>query len=115
MVPPPTPARVGPGRALVCASRYNEAVSRRLVDGALAALAAGGYAADRVDVAWVTGAFELPLLLDRALATDRYELAVAVGAVIRGETPHFEFIAREATHGIGGGARLAPRHRTAHG
>jgi 6,7-dimethyl-8-ribityllumazine synthase len=93
--------RTIPGRALVCASRYNEAVGRRLVDGALAALANAGYGADRVDVAWVTGAFELPLVLDQALRTGRYDVAVAVGAVIRGETPHFEYIAQETTRGIG--------------
>jgi 6,7-dimethyl-8-ribityllumazine synthase len=101
MSPSDASTRTGPGRALVCASRFNEAVGRRLVDGALAALAAGGYDAGRVDVAWVTGAFEIPLVLDRALATGRYDLAVAVGAVIRGETPHFEYIALEATRGIG--------------
>jgi 6,7-dimethyl-8-ribityllumazine synthase len=91
----------GAGRALVCASRYNEAVGQRLVDGALAALAHAGYPAARVDVAWVAGAFELPVVLDRALATGRYDLAVALGAVIRGETPHFEYVAGEATRGIG--------------
>jgi 6,7-dimethyl-8-ribityllumazine synthase len=98
---PQSSPRTGPGRALVCASRYNEAVSRRLVEGALAVLAGEGYGAHRVDVAWVTGAFELPLIVDQGLATGRYDLAVAVGAVIRGETPHFEFIAREAARGIG--------------
>jgi 6,7-dimethyl-8-ribityllumazine synthase len=101
MRPTDTSPRTAPGRALVCASRYNEAVGRRLVDGALAALAKGGYDADRVDVAWVTGAFELPLVIDRGLGTGRYEVAIAVGAVIRGETPHFEYIARETTRGLG--------------
>jgi len=89
-----------PGRALVCASRFNEAVTRRLVDGALGVLAAGGYDAARTDVLWVDGAFELPLVLDRALATGRYRLAVAVGAIVQGETPHFTFIATEVTRGI---------------
>ena len=88
-------------RALVCAGRFNEAVTRRLVDGALAALAAGGYDAGQVDVVWVAGAFELPLVLDRGLRTGRYRLAVALGAVVRGETPHFEYLAAEATRGLG--------------
>lgn len=101
MRPTDASPRTVPGRALVCASRFNEAVGRRLVDGALAALAHGGYDADRVDVAWVAGAFELPLVLDRGLRTGRYDVAVAVGAIIRGETPHFEYIALEATRGIG--------------
>jgi 6,7-dimethyl-8-ribityllumazine synthase len=85
----------------VCAARFNEAVTRRLVDGALGALGAGGYGPDRVDLIWVAGAFELPLVIDRGLATGRYRLAVALGAVVRGETPHFEYIAAEATRGLG--------------
>jgi 6,7-dimethyl-8-ribityllumazine synthase len=89
------------GRALVCASRFNEAVTRRLVDGALGALAAGGYDAARVDVVWVAGAFELPLVLDRGLATGRYRLSVALGALVRGETPHFDVLAAETTRGLG--------------
>lgn len=89
------------GRALVCASRFNEAVTRRLVDGALGALAAAGYDAARVDVVWVAGAFELPLVLDRGLATGRYRLSVALGALVRGETPHFDVLAAETTRGLG--------------
>jgi 6,7-dimethyl-8-ribityllumazine synthase len=85
----------------VCAARFNEAVTRRLVDGALATLAAGGYPEDRVDLVWVAGAFELPLVLDRGLRSGRYRLAVALGAVVRGETPHFEYLAAEATRGLG--------------
>jgi 6,7-dimethyl-8-ribityllumazine synthase len=86
------------GRALVCASRFNEAVTRRLADGAMGALGAAGYDADLV---WVAGAFELPLVLDRGLASGRYRVAVAVGALIRGETPHFDFLAAETTRGLG--------------
>lgn len=94
---------VGPGaagRALVCAARFNEAVTRRLLEGALAALAAGGFDAGRVDVVWVAGAFELPLVLDRGLGTGRYRVAVGLGAVVRGETPHFDYIAAECARGI---------------
>jgi 6,7-dimethyl-8-ribityllumazine synthase len=97
---PRAPARDA-GRALVCAGRFNEAVTRRLVEGALAALAAGGYDAGRVDVVWVAGAFDLPLVLDRGLRTGRYRVAVALGAVVRGETPHFEYLSAEATRGLG--------------
>jgi 6,7-dimethyl-8-ribityllumazine synthase len=99
-MPTPTAAPTGPGRVLVCAARFNEAVTRRLVAGALDALAAAGYDATRVDVVWVAGAFELPLLLDRGLASGRYHLAVALGAVVRGETPHFDYLAAEVTRGI---------------
>ena len=90
----------GSARAVVVASRYNEAVTRKLLDGALATLAERGWPGERVDVVWVPGAFELPLALDRALATGRYRLAVALGAVIRGETAHFDVIAQAAAQGI---------------
>ena len=89
------------GRALIVVSRFNEAVTRRLLDGARAALAESGIGEADMDVVWVPGAFELPVTLHRGLATGRYRLAVALGAVIRGETPHFEYVAAEATRGIG--------------
>jgi len=88
------------GRAFVVVSRFNEDVTRRLLDGALGALAQAGWPAARVDVVWVPGAFELGLALDRALATGRYRLAVALGAVIRGETAHFEYVAQAAAAGV---------------
>ena len=88
------------GRAVVVVSRFNQAVTRKLLDGALGALERSGWPAHRVDVIWVPGAFELPLAVDRALATGRYRLGVALGAVIRGETPHFEYVASAAVHGL---------------
>lgn len=88
----------GSGRVLVVASRFNEGVTRRLVDGAQRALADEGY--DDVDLVWVPGAFELPLAVDRGLATGRYAMAVALGAVIRGETPHFDYVSSTASHGL---------------
>lgn len=95
------------GRALIVASRFNEGVTHRLVEGALSALAEAGYGEGRVDVVWVPGAFELPLAVDRGLATGSYALAVAAGAVIQGETPHFRFIAQAATRGL---SEAATRH-----
>lgn len=92
--PSPTPA----GRALIAASRFNEAVTRRLAEGARAALAAAGVDSETV---WVAGAWELPLVLDRGLATGRYGLGVAIGAIVRGETPHFDVLAAEVTRGLG--------------
>jgi 6,7-dimethyl-8-ribityllumazine synthase len=90
----------GRARAVVVVSRYNEAVSRKLLEGALGALATGGWAGEEVDVVWVPGAFEVPLAVDRALATGRYRLGVALGAVIRGETAHFDYIAAAAAQGV---------------
>jgi 6,7-dimethyl-8-ribityllumazine synthase len=63
-------------------------------------LVAGGYPDATVDVVWVPGAFELPLAVSRGLETGRYAFAVALGAVIRGETPHFDFVAGAATEGL---------------
>jgi 6,7-dimethyl-8-ribityllumazine synthase len=88
------------GRALIVVSRYNEEVTRRLLEGAREALARHGWDGAAVDVIWVPGAFELPLALDQALGTKRYRLGVALGAVIRGETAHFDYVAQAAATGI---------------
>ena len=70
------------------------------MDGALDALVRHGVAADDVDVVWVPGAWELPFAARRLLATERYDALVAVGAVIRGDTPHFDYVAGEASRGL---------------
>jgi len=88
------------GRALIVASRYNESVTRKLLDGAADALHNAGFSSDDVDLVWVPGAFELPVAVNHGLATQRYVLAVALGAVIRGETPHFDYICAEASRGL---------------
>jgi 6,7-dimethyl-8-ribityllumazine synthase len=89
------------GRVAIIVSRYNEAVTGRLLEGALAGCAEAGIARDAVDVIWVPGAYELPVAAAAAAATGGYACLVALGAVIRGETPHFEFVAGEATRGLG--------------
>ena len=87
-------------RFVVLASRFNEVITQRLVDGALDALVKHGTSYDDVDLVWVPGAWELPAAARRALVTERYDAAVAVGAVIRGETSHFEYVAGEASRGL---------------
>ena len=87
-------------RVAVVASRFNESVTQKLLDGALDALVRHGAAADDVDVVWVPGAWELPVVCRRLLVSERYDALVAVGAVIRGETPHFDFVAGEASRGL---------------
>ena len=82
------------------ASRFNETVTQKLVDGALDALVRHGAAVDDVDLVWVPGAWELPAAARRLLATERYDALVAVGAVIRGDTPHFDYVAGEASRGL---------------
>jgi 6,7-dimethyl-8-ribityllumazine synthase len=94
-----TPTGAG-RRFAVLASRFNQHVVEKLVDGALDALVRHGTSADDIDVVWVPGAWELPLAARRLLATERYEALVAVGAVIRGDTPHFDYVAGEASRGL---------------
>jgi 6,7-dimethyl-8-ribityllumazine synthase len=97
---------VGSGRRVaVVASRFNETVTRALVDGALDALVRHGVAFDDIDVIWVPGAWELPLAARHAMASDRYEAIVALGAVIRGDTPHFGYVAGEASRGLADASR----------
>jgi 6,7-dimethyl-8-ribityllumazine synthase len=91
----------GQGRRFaVIASRFNETVTQKLVDGALDALVRHGAEVDDVDVVWVPGAWELPAAARRLLATERYHALVAIGAVIRGDTPHFDYVAGEASRGL---------------
>ena len=87
-------------RFAVVGSRFNESVTTKLVAGAVDCLVRHGAAPDDVDVVWVPGAWELPSAVGRLLAADRYDAIVAVGAVIRGETPHFDFVAGEAARGL---------------
>ncbi len=84
----------------IVVSRFNESVTRRLVDGAIDALTRHGGVRENFDVVWVPGAWELPGATRVLLATERYDAIVALGAVIRGETPHFDFVAGEASRGL---------------
>lgn len=97
----------GTGRVAILASRYNEAVTLRLLEGAREACRDAGIADDVVDVLWAPGAFELPGIAAAAAATGRYSCLVALGAVIRGDTAHFEYVAGEAARGLG---EVAVRH-----
>lgn len=91
----------GQGRRLcVVASRFNESITGRLIEGALDALVRHGVAADDIDTVHVPGAWELPTAVRRACATGRYDAVVALGAVIRGETPHFDFVAGETSRAL---------------
>lgn len=91
----------------VAVARFNQAVTDRLLAGALEALVGHGVADDAIDVATVPGAFELPLCVQRLASTGRYDALLCLGAVVRGDTPHFDFVAGEAAHGI---SEIARRH-----
>jgi 6,7-dimethyl-8-ribityllumazine synthase len=93
-------ARAGSLRFAIVAARFNERITQRLVAGALEALRAARLGPDAIEVHWVPGSFELPQAAGHLAATGRFAGIVCVGVVIRGQTPHFEHIAREAASGI---------------
>jgi 6,7-dimethyl-8-ribityllumazine synthase len=85
--------------AIVC-GRFNDLITTRLLDGTAAGLGLHGVAEDDVTVAWVPGAFEIPLAAKAFAETGRYDAVVALGCVIRGDTPHFDYVAGGAAAGI---------------
>ncbi len=87
-------------RVVIVAARFNAHITEKLVEGAMDACVRHGVAFEDVDILWVPGAWELPPALMKALQTDRYDCAVALGAVVRGDTPHFDFVAGEASRGL---------------
>lgn len=96
----------GAGRRIaVIAARFNELVTSKLLEGALSGLARHGVAEDDVTVAWVPGAFEIPLTAERLARSGEYDAIICLGAVIRGETAHFDLVANEAARGIAEVAR----------
>jgi 6,7-dimethyl-8-ribityllumazine synthase len=84
----------------ICISRFNELLSSRLLGGATDALTRHGVAEEDVDVAWVPGAFEIPLVAGRMAASGVYDVVLALRVVIRGGTPHFEYVAAEVSKGV---------------
>ena len=86
-------------RVAVVASRFNEAVVERLVDGAVDALLRHGCDAGDVSVSWVPGAWELPVVARALASSGTVDAIVALGAVVRGQTPHFDYVAGEAASG----------------
>ena len=87
-------------RYAVLASRFNNSITSKLADGAMDALIRHGASSEDVDLIWVPGAWELPFAARRLAQTERYNAIVVVGAVIRGDTPHFDFVAGEASRGL---------------
>lgn len=85
--------------ALVC-GRFNEFITSKLVSGAEDALVRHGVSTDSIDTAWVPGAYEIPLICQKLAATGRYDAVIALGAVIKGSTPHFEYVSSEVSKGV---------------
>ncbi len=92
---------IGDGlRVGIVVSRFNEFITSKLLGGALDALKRHGVADDNVTVAWVPGAFEIPFVTKQLVQSGRYDAVIALGAVIRGSTPHFDYVAGEVSKGI---------------
>ncbi len=90
------------------AGRFNEFISSRLVGGAIDALTRHGASDKNIDVVWVPGSFEIPVVARRLAEAKKYAAVICLGAVIRGGTPHFEYIAAEASKGVAQVAMSAP-------
>ena len=84
----------------VVVARFNELLSSRLLAGAKDALVRHGAVESDIDIAWVPGAFEIPLLASKLAASGRYDAILALGVVIRGGTPHFEYVSAEVSKGV---------------
>jgi 6,7-dimethyl-8-ribityllumazine synthase len=84
----------------VVAARFNEFIVRPLLDGALDAIVRHGGSAESVDVAWVPGAHEIPVAARRMALSGRYDALICLGTVIRGSTPHFDYVAGAASSGV---------------
>jgi 6,7-dimethyl-8-ribityllumazine synthase len=93
--------RTPPGRFAVVAARFNRFVVEELLDGALDALRRHGVADEAVDVAWVPGSFEIPLVAKRLAGSGRYAAVICLGAVIKGDTDHYDHVAGGVTSGVG--------------
>ena len=91
----------GEGRSIaIVVGRFNGLFSEQLLRGCLDGLRRHGVAEDAIDVAWVPGAMEIPLVCQRMAESGRYDAVIALGAVIRGGTPHFDFVAGECASGL---------------
>ncbi|HEY66105.1 MAG TPA: 6,7-dimethyl-8-ribityllumazine synthase [Caldilineae bacterium] len=94
-------ALIGQGlRFALVVARFNEFITSKLLEGARDALRRHGVAEEDVDIAWAPGAFEIPLVARRLAESGRYDAVVCLGAVIRGATPHFDYVAAEAAKGV---------------
>ena len=84
----------------IVVSRFNEFLSGKLLDGAVDALKQHGAGDDAIDIVWIPGSFEIPAVAQKMAKSKKYDALVCLGAVIRGATPHFDYIANEAAKGV---------------
>ncbi len=84
----------------IIAGRFNEFISEKLVSGAIDALERHGVDENEIDITWVPGAFEIPLTAKKMAESEKYDGVICLGAVIRGATPHFDYVSSEVSKGI---------------
>lgn len=84
----------------IVVSRFNDFITVKLLDGALDVLRRHDVADDDIDIAWVTGAFEMPLIAKKLAESKKYDAVICLGAIIRGATPHFDYVANEVSKGV---------------
>lgn len=84
----------------IVVGRFNEFITSKLLGGALDALKRHGVTEENVDIAWVPGAFEIPLVAQKMAKNDKYDAVITLGTVIRGSTPHFDYVCNEAAKGV---------------
>ena len=84
----------------IVAARFNEFITSKLLDGALDALLRHGLAEDDIEIAWVPGAFEIPLVASKMAGSNKYDAVICLGAVIRGTTTHYDYVCSEVSKGI---------------
>jgi len=92
---------IGTGKTFgIIISRYNNFITKRLLDGALDGLVRHGVKEEDISVFWVPGSFEIPITTQKVIQSGKYNAVICLGAVIRGETSHFDFVASESAKGI---------------
>lgn len=84
----------------IVVSRFNEFITSKLIDGALDALTRHGAKDDAIEIAWVPGAFEIPAVAQKMAGSGTYDAVICLGCVIRGNTPHFDYVAAEVSKGV---------------
>jgi 6,7-dimethyl-8-ribityllumazine synthase len=84
----------------IVVARFNEFITSKLLDGAVDTLKRHGVSEEQIDVAWIPGAFEIPLVAEKMANQDKYDAVITLGTVIRGSTPHFDYVCNEAAKGV---------------
>ena len=87
-------------RIAIVAGRFNEFITSKLVGGALDVLKRNDVSEENIDIAWVPGAFEIPLITKKLANTGKYDAIITLGAVIKGSTPHFDYVCAEVSKGV---------------